>query len=73
MSEPFLDDPYFGRKVVLLCEHNDEGSFGFVLNNFVDIEAAVIAKLAPGPNGWMTANCMKQRSLCKKNSITDFP
>ena len=38
LSEPFLDDPYFGRKVVLLCEHNEEGSFGFVLNNFVDID-----------------------------------
>ena len=38
LSEPFLDDPYFGRKVVLLCEHNEEGSFGFVLNNFGDID-----------------------------------
>jgi putative transcriptional regulator len=38
LSEPFLDDPYFGRKVVLLCEHNEEGTFGFVLNNFVDID-----------------------------------
>lgn len=38
LSEPFLDDPYFGRKVVLLCEHNEEGSFGFVLNNYVDID-----------------------------------
>lgn len=38
LSEPFLDDPYFGRKVVLLCEHNEEGSFGFVLNNYVDIQ-----------------------------------
>ena len=37
LSEPFLDDPYFGRKAILLCEHNDEGSFGFVLNNFVEI------------------------------------
>ena len=23
---------------MLLCEHNEEGSFGFVLNNFVDID-----------------------------------
>jgi len=38
LSEPFLEDPYFGRKVVLLCEHNDEGSFGFVLNNYIDID-----------------------------------
>jgi putative transcriptional regulator len=32
ISEPFLNDPNFVRTVVLLCEHNDEGSFGFVLN-----------------------------------------
>jgi putative transcriptional regulator len=32
ISEPFLPDPNFERTVVLLCEHNDEGSFGFVLN-----------------------------------------
>ncbi|UII30939.1 YqgE/AlgH family protein [Fulvivirga ulvae] len=32
ISEPFLPDPNFERTVVLLCEHSDEGSFGFVLN-----------------------------------------
>jgi len=32
ISEPFLPDPNFERTVILLCEHNDEGSFGFVLN-----------------------------------------
>ncbi len=32
VSEPFLPDPNFERTVVLLCEHNEEGSFGFVLN-----------------------------------------
>jgi putative transcriptional regulator len=32
ISEPFLPDPNFERTVVLLCEHNDQGSFGFVLN-----------------------------------------
>lgn len=32
LSDPFLKDPNFVRSVVLLCEHNDEGSFGFVLN-----------------------------------------
>jgi putative transcriptional regulator len=37
ISEPFLNDDYFKRSVVLLCEHNEEGTFGFVLNNFVDI------------------------------------
>jgi putative transcriptional regulator len=37
LSEPFLDDNYFSRSVVLLCEHNQDGSFGFVLNNYMDI------------------------------------
>lgn len=32
ISEPFLPDPNFERTVVLLCEHNADGSFGFVLN-----------------------------------------
>jgi putative transcriptional regulator len=32
ISEPFLPDPNFERTVVLLCEHNKRGSFGFVLN-----------------------------------------
>ena len=38
ITEPFLDSEYFHRKVILLCEHNEEGTFGFVLNNYVDIE-----------------------------------
>jgi putative transcriptional regulator len=32
ISEPLLPDPNFERTVVLLCENNDEGSVGFVLN-----------------------------------------
>ena len=32
LSEPFLMDPNFSRTVVLLTEHNEEGSVGFVLN-----------------------------------------
>ena len=32
IAEPFLKDPNFLRTVVLLCEHQEEGSFGFVLN-----------------------------------------
>ncbi len=32
VSDPFLKDPNFMRTAVFLCEHNEEGSFGFVLN-----------------------------------------
>ncbi len=42
ISEPFLPDPNFVRSVVLLCEHNNEGSFGFVLNRPADFKASEI-------------------------------
>lgn len=32
IAEPFMKDPNFKRTVVLLTEHNEEGSFGLVLN-----------------------------------------
>ncbi len=32
LSEPFLDDFYFGRSVVLLIEHDQDGSFGLIMN-----------------------------------------
>ncbi len=32
IAEPFLGDANFERSVVLLCEHNESGSFGLVLN-----------------------------------------
>lgn len=33
IAEPFMSDKSFERKVVLLCEHNAEGTFGLVWNN----------------------------------------
>jgi len=36
IANPHLDDPNFLRTVVFLCEHNDDGSFGFVLNRKLD-------------------------------------
>ena len=32
IAEPFLKDPNFKRTVIFICEHREEGSFGFVLN-----------------------------------------
>lgn len=35
IADPFLKDPNFMRTVVLLCDHRNEGSFGFVLNRHI--------------------------------------
>ena len=32
LAEPFMLDPNFKRSAVLLCEHNDEGTIGFIMN-----------------------------------------
>ncbi|OFY66321.1 MAG: hypothetical protein A3H98_02910 [Bacteroidetes bacterium RIFCSPLOWO2_02_FULL_36_8] len=32
LSEPFLEDPNFKRSVILLTEHNENGTVGFILN-----------------------------------------
>ncbi len=40
LSEPLLFDPFFKRSVVLLVEHNEEGSIGFVLNKTVNVNVA---------------------------------
>jgi len=36
IADPFLKDPNFLRTVVLLCDHKQEGSFGFVLNKQIE-------------------------------------
>ena len=32
ISEPFLNNPEFRRSIILLSEHNENGSIGFILN-----------------------------------------
>lgn len=58
ISDPFLKDPNFMRTVILLCEHQQEGSFGFVLNRpydqplgelISDLEGTVIPVYYGGP------------------------
>jgi len=37
ISEPFLLDSYFKRAVVLLSEHDEKGTLGFILNKPTDV------------------------------------
>ncbi len=38
ISEPFLEDAYFSRSVVLITEHSEEGTIGFVLNKPIEVK-----------------------------------
>ena len=36
IADPFLKDPNFMRTVIFVCEHQEVGSFGFVLNKLTE-------------------------------------
>jgi len=44
ISEPFLNDFYFKKSVVVRAKHNEEGSFGFIINKPLEIKAYDILK-----------------------------
>ena len=48
IADPFLKDPNFMRSVIFLCEHQPEGSFGFVLNRLYPL---AIGELIAGLEG----------------------
>jgi putative transcriptional regulator len=47
IAEPFLDEDYFRRAIIFLCENNNEGSFGFVINNFINIKLCDLDETFP--------------------------
>jgi putative transcriptional regulator len=36
IAEPFMPDPEFRRAVVLICNHDENGTFGLSINNSID-------------------------------------
>ncbi|MFB6342371.1 YqgE/AlgH family protein [Saccharicrinis sp. FJH62] len=44
ISEPFLQGYYFSRSIVLLTEHDAEGSMGLVLNKPLDLKIGSVLK-----------------------------
>ena len=44
ISEPFMADERFKRSVIYICDHNEDGSFGFVMNNFLDISLSELVE-----------------------------
>ena len=60
IAQPMVHGQTFRRTVILLCEHNHEGSFGLILNRPLDVhldllppdaldgvDSAVVQKLEP--------------------------
>ena len=41
---PNLHDPYFSKTAILLCNYNEEGAFGLVMNHPSDLKVTEILK-----------------------------
>ncbi|CAI2719593.1 YqgE/AlgH family protein [Nitrospina watsonii] len=52
IANPVLGDPNFSRTVVLLCDHNDEGSFGLVVNRKAGLMASDLFQQAEFLTGY---------------------
>jgi putative transcriptional regulator len=51
VANPFLPDSNFKRSVILLTEHGEEGSVGFVLNKPIDLKLEDVVKDFPAFGG----------------------
>lgn len=52
VAMPSLDDPFFGRTVTYICEHNDEGAMGIVLNQPLELTVSdLLAQLDVAHDG----------------------
>jgi putative transcriptional regulator len=42
LAEPFMEDNHFSRSVIYMCEHNKDGSYGFILNHKLKLQLSEI-------------------------------
>ena len=70
IADPFLKDPNFGRSVVFICDHKDDGSFGLLLNKkyeqvlgelISDLEDSTIPVYLGGPVQLDTVHFLHRR------------
>lgn len=63
IAMPSLDDPYFARSVVYLCEHNENGAMGLVINKPIEQLSVgkILQKLKISPTSVKKASRWKNR------------
>lgn len=72
LSEPFLQDLHFERSVVLMCEHSDAESFGFVLNHPSAVQLNDLVDIAPKSIPVFIGGPVANNSLFYIHTLTDI-
>ncbi len=63
VSEPFLPDPNFERSVILMCEHQEKGSFGVILNKPTEIELQEVTEIKYAPHRLYVGGPVEPKTL----------
>ena len=72
IAMPTLGDPYFNKTVTYICEHNEEGAMGLIINLPVNITLADLLKqIEPGEED-KAGKISKTSELTEKNDINDI-
>ncbi len=60
LAMPLLDDPWFQHSVCYICEHNDEGAMGLIINKPMGIQLNdILSELDINPNQPHSQNIMQ--------------
>ena len=68
IAMPALGDPYFNKTVTYICEHNEEGAMGLIINLPVNLSLNDLLAQLEDENGDTQAQALK---LEQKNEHTD--
>jgi len=64
IAMPSLDDPYFKRSVVFICEHDDDGAMGIIINQPISqLSVSQLLDKLEMPNQDTGSNPMNQQVL----------
>lgn len=72
IAMPSLGDPYFNKTVTYICEHNEEGAMGLIINLPVNITLADLLKQIEPDEGDKTGHVNSNSELTKSDDVNDI-
>jgi putative transcriptional regulator len=72
IAMPSLGDPYFNKTVTYICEHNEEGAMGLIINLPVNITLSDLLKQIPSEDDESTNNELTDNVGLIDNAVTDI-
>jgi len=72
IAMPSLGDPYFNKTVTYICEHNEEGAMGLIINLPVNITLADLLKQIEPEDAEKPDNLSKSSELTKTDDMNDI-